>query len=71
MVWWNPHSVMFEVAWCVMLYTSVLALEFSPILFEKLKWARAIKVVRWWWFRWWDWASYCLRCINPRWEACT
>ena len=46
MVWWNPHSVMFEVAWCVMLYTTVLALEFSPILFEKLKWGRAIKVVR-------------------------
>ena len=22
---WNPHSVMFEVAWCVMLYTTVLA----------------------------------------------
>ena len=26
----NPHSVMFEVAYCVMLYTTVLALEFSP-----------------------------------------
>ena len=24
----NPHSVMFEVAYCVMLYTTVLALEF-------------------------------------------
>jgi Ni/Fe-hydrogenase subunit HybB-like protein len=33
----NPHSVMFEVAWCVMLYTTVLALEFSPIVFEKLR----------------------------------
>src|SRR6202020_2677363 len=28
----NPHSVMFEVAYCVMLYTTVLALEFSPIV---------------------------------------
>ena len=46
MVLWNPHSVMFEVAWCVMLYTTVLALEFSPILFERLKWRRAVKVVR-------------------------
>jgi Ni/Fe-hydrogenase subunit HybB-like protein len=36
MLFWNPHSVMFEVAWCVMLYTSVLALEFSPVLFEGL-----------------------------------
>lgn len=32
---WNNHSVMFEVAWCVMLYTTVLALEFSPMVFEK------------------------------------
>jgi Ni/Fe-hydrogenase subunit HybB-like protein len=37
MVYWNPHSVMFEVAWCVMLYTTVLALEFSPAVFERLK----------------------------------
>jgi len=45
-VMWNPHSVMFEVAWCVMLYTTVLALEFSPILLEKLQWKAALKVVR-------------------------
>ena len=42
----NPHSVMFEVAWCVMLYTTVLALEFSPIVFERLGWTRALKAVR-------------------------
>lgn len=34
-VYWNPHSVMFEVAWCVMLYTTVLALEASPMVLEK------------------------------------
>jgi Ni/Fe-hydrogenase subunit HybB-like protein len=45
LVMWNPHSVMFEVAWCVMLYSTVLALEFSPILFERLGWKRPIKVV--------------------------
>lgn len=45
-VLWNPRSVMFEVAWCVMLYTTVLALEFSPILFERLKWKRASRVVK-------------------------
>ncbi len=33
----NPHSVMFEVAMCVMLYTTVLALEFSPLVLAKLK----------------------------------
>lgn len=35
LVMWNPRSVMFEVAWCVMLYTTVLALEFSAIIFER------------------------------------
>ncbi len=34
---WNPHSVMFEVSWCVMLYTAVLMLEFSPAVFERLR----------------------------------
>ena len=42
LVMWNPHSVMFEVAWCVMLYTMVLALEFSPILFERLGWKKLL-----------------------------
>lgn len=42
---WNPNSVMFEVAWCVMLYTTVLAFEFSPILFEGLGWKRAAHIV--------------------------
>jgi Ni/Fe-hydrogenase subunit HybB-like protein len=37
LVYWNPHSVLFEVAWCVMLYTTVLALEFSPVVFERLR----------------------------------
>lgn len=45
-IWWNHHSVMFEVAWCVMLYTTVLALEFSPAVFEKLKWHWAVKAVK-------------------------
>ncbi|MBI5487454.1 MAG: Ni/Fe-hydrogenase cytochrome b subunit [Deltaproteobacteria bacterium] len=46
LVMWNPHSVMFEVAWCVMLYTTVLALEFSPMVFERLGWSRALRRVR-------------------------
>ena len=36
-IMWNPRSVMFEVGWCVILYTSVLALEFSPIVFERFQ----------------------------------
>lgn len=41
-IMWNPHSVMFEVAWCVMLYTTVLALEFIPVFIEgvKTRWPR-------------------------------
>lgn len=34
-VMWNPHSVMFEVAWCVILYLTVLFLEFLPVVLEK------------------------------------
>ncbi len=45
-VMWNPRSVMFEVAWCVMLYTTVLAAEFSPLLFDKLGWGRASRAAR-------------------------
>jgi Ni/Fe-hydrogenase subunit HybB-like protein len=40
----NIHSVLFEVAMCVMCYTTVLALEFSPALFERLHWKRAWKI---------------------------
>ena len=46
MIMWNPHSVMFEVAWCVMLYTTVLALEFSPVVLEKFHLHAALKVMK-------------------------
>ncbi|HXJ35584.1 MAG TPA: Ni/Fe-hydrogenase cytochrome b subunit [Candidatus Eisenbacteria bacterium] len=45
LVFWNPHSVMFEVAWCVMLYTAVLALEFSPVVLERLRLDRPRRVM--------------------------
>ena len=35
-IYWNIHSPLFEVAICVMTYTIVLALEFSPAVFEAL-----------------------------------
>jgi Ni/Fe-hydrogenase subunit HybB-like protein len=47
MVMWNPHSVMFEVAWCVMLYTTVLALEFAPAVCEKFGWKETQQWIRW------------------------
>ena len=42
----NPHSVMFEVAWCVMLYTTVLALEFSPIVLERFNLRKPLKLIQ-------------------------
>ncbi len=50
LVMWNPHSVMCEISWCLMLYTSVLSLEFAPIILEKvkitwpIKWIHAISL---------------------------
>jgi Ni/Fe-hydrogenase subunit HybB-like protein len=47
-VMWNRHSVLFEVSWCVILYTTVLMLEFSPALVEKIPWTRARELyLRW------------------------
>ncbi len=37
----NIHSVLWEVAMCVLCYTTVLALELMPALFERLRWKRA------------------------------
>jgi len=41
---WNHASPMFEVAWCVMFYTFVLALEFTPALLERLRLHRLIRL---------------------------
>lgn len=37
LVMWNPRSVMFEVAWCVTLYSIVLSLEFGGVIFERFQ----------------------------------
>src|SRR4029453_16954354 len=43
MIWlvflsWAPTSAMYEVALCAVAYTTVLVLEFSPLVFAKLGW---------------------------------
>ena len=43
---WNIHSPLFEVALCVMCYTTVLALEFSPAVFERLNWHIPLRIIR-------------------------
>lgn len=45
-IMWNHHSVMFEVAWCVILYTAVLSLEFAPVVLEKFNMTKTIKVMK-------------------------
>jgi Ni/Fe-hydrogenase subunit HybB-like protein len=42
----NPHSVMFEVAYCVMLYTTVLSLEFAPVVLERFNLEKPLRVIR-------------------------
>ncbi len=44
-VYHNLHSPLFEVAVCVMTYTTVLALEFSEVVFEGLGWRRARRII--------------------------
>jgi menaquinone reductase, integral membrane subunit len=34
LVYWNVHSVLWEITWCVILYSTVLMLEFVPIIAE-------------------------------------
>lgn len=47
LIYMNPHSVMFEVGFCVMFYTTVLMFEFSAAVLERfdlvkpLKWVKA------------------------------
>lgn len=40
----NFRSPLFEVAWCVVLYTTVLILEFSLVVFERLGWKRFVRL---------------------------
>jgi Ni/Fe-hydrogenase subunit HybB-like protein len=45
-VYWNPHSAMFEVGWCVMLYTTVLLFEFLPNVLERFDLTWALKIIK-------------------------
>lgn len=54
MIYWHHESPMFEVGWCVMMYTTVLILEFLPVVFEKYRltdllatWRKYVPWVAW------------------------
>lgn len=44
-VMWNHRSVMFEVVWCITLYSVVLSLEFAPVLLERWNMLRLRRVL--------------------------
>lgn len=50
--WWHPlvmwqhHSIMFEVTWCIILYSTVLAIEISPVVLERLGLTTLLRLVK-------------------------
>jgi Ni/Fe-hydrogenase subunit HybB-like protein len=44
-VYWNEHSFLFEVAWCIMLYLTVTIVEMMPILLEKFPYPRLVRIL--------------------------
>lgn len=42
LLYWNLHSPLFEISWCVLLYTTVLVIEISPDLLRWLGWSRLL-----------------------------
>jgi Ni/Fe-hydrogenase subunit HybB-like protein len=48
MIMWNPHSVLFEVSWCVMLYTTVLAIDvfiWALERWQKYEWVNFFRTI--------------------------
>ena len=45
-LFWNVHSPLFEISWCVLLYTTVLVLEVTPFLLERLNKPLSERVLR-------------------------
>lgn len=45
-IFWQLHSPLFEIAWCIMLYLGVLCVEFSAAVFESLRWTHLLKLVK-------------------------
>ncbi len=52
-LYWNLHSPLFEISWCVLLYTTVLLLEVSPDVLNLLPW------------QWVKWAKRLVKFIMP------
>lgn len=46
LIMWNPHSVLFEVAWCVMLYTTVLSIDVLIMALERFQIEGPVRFLR-------------------------
>lgn len=42
----NINSALFEVSWCIFLYSIVLISEFSPVILERVGWHRALNSIK-------------------------
>ena len=46
-VYWNVHSVLWEITWCITIYLTIMMLEFLPVItehkfFDRIPWAREV-----------------------------
>ncbi|MBS1254186.1 MAG: putative Ni/Fe-hydrogenase 2 b-type cytochrome subunit [Anaerolineales bacterium] len=44
-LYWNVHSPLFEICWCVLLYTTVLFLENSPLVLERFGLEKPVELI--------------------------
>jgi Ni/Fe-hydrogenase subunit HybB-like protein len=46
LIFWNLHSPLFEISWCILLYTTILMLETCPCLFQRLGYEWPVRLAR-------------------------
>ena len=49
-VFWNVHSVLWEITWCITIYLVIMILEFAPVItehkfFDRIPWSREVAKV--------------------------
>jgi Ni/Fe-hydrogenase subunit HybB-like protein len=49
-VFWNIHSVLWEITWCITIYLTILIFEFAPVvaeshLFDRWPWIRSVAAI--------------------------
>ena len=48
LVYPNINSALFEVSWCIAIYSTILIFEFMPVLLEKTKYTKALETIQKW-----------------------